>query len=67
MRGPIEEIVFFGDDVRIGRFPAHTRFVYANEALAALPDFDAELRAASTAHSARNPWRNSWARRAASP
>lgn len=46
MRGHIEEIVFFGDDVRIGRFPAHTRFVYANEALAALPDFDAELRAA---------------------
>ncbi|MBN2297592.1 MAG: DUF2088 domain-containing protein, partial [Deltaproteobacteria bacterium] len=34
----IEEFIFYGDDIRIERFPARTRFIYAHAPMAPLED-----------------------------
>ena len=34
----IEEFIFYGDDIRIERFPADTRFIYANPPMSPLED-----------------------------
>lgn len=38
MNGYTEEFIFYGDDIRIERFPADTRIFYANPPLDPLPD-----------------------------
>ena len=38
MKKEIEEFIFYGDDIRIERFPADTRIFYANPPLDPLPD-----------------------------
>ncbi len=44
--GSVEELVFYGDDVKIGRFPADTRFLYANPPLEETADFPSAVREA---------------------
>lgn len=39
MAGPIEEFIFYGDDIRIERFPADTRMVYANPPITPIGDY----------------------------
>ena len=43
MQGYIEELIFYGDDIKIGRFPPETRLIYANPPLDALPDPESSI------------------------
>jgi lactate racemase len=42
----IEEFIFYGDDIRIGRFPKETRLLYANPPLPEIADFTGAIHAA---------------------
>lgn len=42
----LEELIFCGDDIRIGRFPSHTRFIHANAPLPEIDDFRGAVGAA---------------------
>jgi len=46
MSGFIEEFIFCGDDIRIGRFPVDTRLIHANPALPEIGDFAGAVNAA---------------------
>ena len=46
MNGFIEELIFYGDDIRVGRFPEGTRLIYANPPVPGIPDFPGAVNAA---------------------
>lgn len=43
MQGYVEEFIFYGDDIKIGRFPADTKLLYANPPIEELPDPDGTI------------------------
>ncbi|MGC9325153.1 MAG: lactate racemase domain-containing protein [Desulfomonilia bacterium] len=40
MNGHVEEIIYYGDDIRVEKFPDETRFFYANDPIEAAADPD---------------------------
>jgi hypothetical protein len=46
MKDFVEEFIFYGDDLRIGRFPKDTTFLYANPSLPEISDFPGAINAA---------------------
>lgn len=65
MSGFIEEFIFCGDDIRIGRFPVDTRLIHANPALPEIGDFAGAVNAALDAPMGCLPWKGSSAQAAA--
>jgi hypothetical protein len=42
----IEEFIFYGDDLKIERFPSDTKLIYANPPIDSVPDYDAAIKEA---------------------